>query len=466
MWKFLIPFLLFFSPILVSAQFEYVFIDSIQIKGNKKTKDRIILRELKIAVGDSILISELTKVLEKNENYVLNTGLFTWGKINIKTWDPRTNRVTLLIELMEAWYLWPFPIFELADRNFNVWWDEQNHSFKRVNFGVRLNHYNTTGLKDPLKLILQTGYTQKYELNYSLPPLNRNQTFGIITDLYYAKNREIAYTTAENKLLFERRENEFPDKKFRAGLSFLFRPKFNSRHVFKIEYQQNEITDYVINELNPDYFLDNKTKQRFIYLRYEYVYENRDIIPYPLSGNYLSVALEKEGIGIFDELNGFYLTGKYAQYFILGKKWSTELIFKGKVALLRDEQPYNKYKALGYFENYIRGYELYVIDGLDYGFFKSSLRFEIINKRVNLGKSMPVKSFRLMPLRIYINLNNDLGYVNDPQFHQSNSMTNRYLWGGGLGLDINLFYGSTFQIEYSINHLNEKGLFLHYKLNI
>jgi hypothetical protein len=145
MWKFLLPFLIFFFPAILAAQFEYVFIDSIQIQGNKKTKDRVILRELKFTVGDSIHISQLSIVLEKNEKYVLNTGLFTWGKINIKRWDARTNRVTLLIELMEAWYIWPFPIFELADRNFNVWWNEQNRSLKRVNYGIRLRHYNTTG---------------------------------------------------------------------------------------------------------------------------------------------------------------------------------------------------------------------------------------------------------------------------------------------------------------------------------
>ena len=110
--------------------------------------------------------------------------------------------------------------------------------------------------------------------------------------------------------------------------------------------------------------------------------------------------LEKEGVGIFKERNGFYLTSKFAQYFSFGKRWSTEIIFKGRVSLIRAKQPYNKYKSLGYFEDYLRGYEFYVVDGLDYGYFKSSLRFEIINERVNWGKLMPVKPFKLMPLRI------------------------------------------------------------------
>ena len=177
------------------------------------------------------------------------------------------------------------------------------------------------------------------------------------------------------------------------------------------------------------------------------------------------MVLEKEGLGIFDERNGFYLTSKFAQYFSFWKRWSTEFILKGRLALFRDKQPYNKYQALGYFQDYLRGYEFYVIDGLDFAYLKSSLRFEIINKRINWGKLMPLKIFRLMPMRIYLTLNSDLGYVNDPYFFETNPLTNRTLWGGGFGLDINLFYSSTFQIEYSFNDLNEKGLFLHYKLN-
>jgi outer membrane protein assembly factor BamA len=469
MWKFVISFSILIFAIRLNAQqinYEQVYIDSILIQGNKKTKDKIILRELKFEVGDSILISQLSEVLEKNQKYVLNTGLFTWGKINIKSWDARTNRITLLIDLSEAWYIWPFPIFELADRNFNVWWDEFNASLSRVNYGVRLNHHNTTGNKDPLKLILQGGFTQKYELNYTLPPLNKNQTFGIIADLFYAKNREIGYITLDNVLQFERRENEFPEQRIRAGFSFIFRPKFRSYHFAKIEFQHNIISDYVANDLNSDFFLNARTKQLFFYLRYEYVHENRDIIPYPLNGNFLSLVLEKEGLGIFDDINGFYFSSKFAQYFSFGKKWSTEFILKGRLALFREKQPYNRYKALGYFQDYLRGYERYVIDGLDYVYFKSSLRYEFINKRVNLGKLMPIKALRLMPLRLYLTLNNDLGYANDPYFFETNPFTNRMLWGWGVGFDINISFGSTIQIEYSINHLWEKGLFLHYKLNI
>ena len=58
-----------------------------------------------------------------------------------------------------------------------------------------------------------------------------------MTDVFYAKNREIAYKTVDNKLLFERRDDDFPKQRFRTGFKFILRPKFKSYHFYKIEYQ-------------------------------------------------------------------------------------------------------------------------------------------------------------------------------------------------------------------------------------
>ena len=78
---------------------------------------------------------------------------------------------------------------------------------------------------------------------------------------------------------------------------------------------------------------------------------------------------------------------------------------------------------------------------------------------------MPLKAFKQMPLRVYISLNNDTGYVNDTQYLDQNPVGNTLLWGGGLGLDLVLFHDKVIQFEYSVNQFWEKGLFLHYKLN-
>ncbi len=464
-WKSFGFWLLFvLGPLWLAAQSDIVVVNDIKITGNQKTKDRIVYRELDFQVGDTIPLAELSNRLSQNQLFLMNTALFAWAKINIKNWDYTNQRIDLFIDLQEAWYIFPFPIFELADRNFNVWWEEQNRSLRRVNYGLRFYHLNTTGNKDPLKLVTQFGYTQKYELVYTLPPLNQNQTYGIIGEFFYARNREIAYRTEGNKLLFERREGEFPLQRFRAGLSFFYRPKRRNYHYAKIEYQQNKITDFVIQELNPNYFLDRATRQRLLFLRYEYIFDNRDRVPYAMRGQYVSAVMEKDGVGLFNERNGLFVTGTFAQYLTFSQHWSTELVFKGKTSLLRGTQPYNNYFGLGYRDDFLRGYELYVIDGLDYGMLKSSVRFKMMDRIFSWGKIMPLKAFQQMPLKVFLSINNDVGYVNSTQFNELNPLVNSWLWGGGIGIDFVVFYNKVIQFQYSINHLREKGLFLHYKL--
>ncbi len=465
MWKsFFLFFLILFSSNLF-AQSEFVVINSISVEGNKKTKDRIIFREMDFTVGDTLSLETLQDRLQQNKNYIMNTSLFVFMDMNIKNWDHEQHKVDLLLVVKEAWYIFPFPIFELADRNFNVWWSEQNRSLERVNYGVRFVHLNTTGRRDPLKLQFHLGYTQKFELVYQFPTLNKDQTFGMIGEFFYARNKEIAYKTVDDKLEFQRREDEFPLQRFRVGLNFFYRPKIRSIFYGKIEYQKNTITDYVINELNPNYFLNGETSQELMYLRFEYSYENRDIKPFPLSGNFFSTVLEKEGLGIFKDRDGLYSTTMFGQYFKWNEKWSSETIFKTKLALIRKEQPYNNYWSLGYVDDFLSGYEFYVIDGLDYFYTKTAIRFELLNKRMNWGKYMPINAFKEMPLKVYLVLNNDFGYVNSTQFNEFNNLGNRVLWGRGIGLNFVVFYDKVIRFEYSMNHLKEKGLYLHFNLS-
>ncbi len=51
-------------------------LQNIIIKGNKKTKDYIILREMTLKEGDYVFTSNLNFVLEKSKEFIYNTTLF------------------------------------------------------------------------------------------------------------------------------------------------------------------------------------------------------------------------------------------------------------------------------------------------------------------------------------------------------------------------------------------------------
>ena len=105
----------------LSAQMEYAYIEGVVIEGNRKTRDRVILRELSVRPGDTVSLEDLPAKLLESEQLLMNTGLFQSAKISYNNWEGATNAVELLISIRENWYIYPIPTFELADRNFNVW---------------------------------------------------------------------------------------------------------------------------------------------------------------------------------------------------------------------------------------------------------------------------------------------------------------------------------------------------------
>ena len=451
----------------IAAQSGLVYIDQISIEGNRRTRDAIILRELKFHEGDSIALSELDDVLLESESLVMNTGLFSKANISFKSWESATNKVHIVISVNETWYIYPVPVFELADRNFNVWWTDQKRSLDRVNFGIEFTHLNFSGQKDRLKLTAKYGYTRSYALKYTLPYINQRQTVGIESEVSYSRNRELNYATVGNKQLFYKDpDNDWLYQRFRSEAAITYRPGYHLFHTLRLRYQQNAIDEIVAKELNPDFFLEGKLLQRFFTLSYRFAYDMRDVTAYPLKGAFFAGRVEKDGLGIFKDRDALTIETVFNKYFPLSEKWSAGLLTSAKYSFIRDKQPFTDYRALGFSYNTLYGYELYLVDGLDMGIARTFVRYRLLQNELKLGKLMPLESFRSVPIRLYLSLNGGWAYANDPYTGQDNSFANRPLWGWGPGLDVILFYNMVFQIQYSINHLSEKGIFLRLNTNI
>ena len=119
---------------------------NIVIRGNKKTKAYIILRELNFKPGDSILIEKMEEQLQKARDQVYNTTLFIEVKVThqiISAFD-----FDIHVTVKERWYIFPIPGFQLADRSFNEWLVKYNGSLKRVNYGLRFFQFNISGRND------------------------------------------------------------------------------------------------------------------------------------------------------------------------------------------------------------------------------------------------------------------------------------------------------------------------------
>lgn len=449
----------------VSAQsVDYFIVSDIIILENKRTKPAVLLNELDFQRGDTIYISEFALRKKENEKRLLGTALFTAAELNIKNWDTDKGTADVNITVQENWYIYPGIIFELADRNFNVWWTEQNKNFDRVNYGISVDHINVTGRKDKLKLKVQHGYTRKYELKYNFPYISR--TWGAFGEIFFANQKEIGYTTINNKTLFEKLDDErILLKRFRTGLGANYRPDVYNFHDFKLEYHHNQIDDSIAEDIGIDYFLNGATNLRYFAFKYDFAYDKRVFNLYPEGGFMFFGNITKEGLGVFDDFNNLSVSAGIERYFEIGERWIWGGRFKAKTNMVRSTVAFANNTGLGYGKDLVRGYELYVVDGTDWVLAKTSFRYRLYQSNINWGNYMLIQQFKQMNFRIFLRANLDFGYVNEPTYIQTNTLNNRFLLGYGPAVDMLLYHTFIMSFEYSFNHLGEGGLFLSSSFN-
>lgn len=450
-------------PLLVQSQ--EVLLSDFQITGNKRTKESVILRELDIHIGDTLSIAEWETVKKRNEEWVMNAGLFTEVILGMERIGE--NEATITIEVQEFWYIFPLVLFRLADRNFSIWWTEQNRSLDRVNYGMRFFHHNLTGRRDRLRLITQLGFLKVLELAYDLPMVGDHENLGVFGDIHFSNQKQVAYVTQGSRLQFFGNEEESVLlKRFRVGAGSTYRDGLFKYHTAKVFYSSSWIGQEIA-DLNPEYFLNGITRQQHFTFQYDFTIDRRDVKVYPLKGDQFSFFVQKDGFGFaHEDIQVLSTQLSYARFFPLGKKQIHTFGAKinGRYTFNRNQQPYTHTSAVGYIPNVLKGYEFYVMDGLDFGLLKTHFRFQLLKKDIQWGKWVFLEQFRFMPLKVYFTVNNDVGYVHAPYDGIKSTLSNQWLWGRGVGIDFLFYYNRLLRFEYSFNHLGERGLFFSWDL--
>lgn len=435
-----------------------VYIDNIFIIGNKKTKSAIIFRELSVEKGETYDQQELETILELDKSKLFNTRLFNQVEISILNLDETT--VDIVINVTERWYIFPAPIFELVDRNFNDWWQNQGRDLSRTNYGVKIFHNNFRGRNERLRLLLQLGFTRKIGVTYRVPYIDKKKRHGLSFNYDYSENDNIAIRTVENKpVFFDADETIRVFREYAVG--YTYRRSFYNFHSVSLRFYNNTVSDTVTIQ-NPEYYRTDDGQQRYTELTYSFTYDKRDFAPYPLKGARLDVLVRKQGFGIYNDLDRFDLSANYSKFYDL-KKGFFFSNYSSFYASFPTVQPYANIGGLGFRKNFIRGYELYLIEGKSFYVNRSTIKKRIFSRVANL-KAIPIEQFRKMPIDIYFKAYFDMGYAENFTSYQENSrLADRYIFGTGAGFDIVSYYDTVIRLEYSVNRENEAGFFLHFK---
>lgn len=449
-----------------NKSFDYIVIKKIIFEGNKITKERIIRRELDIKEGDTLQLSIIDTTLKRNQIKIFNTRLFVTAEINLDTIQTTKPTTNIRIKLHERWYIFPIPLFELSDRNFNEWWTTYQRDFRRINYGINIIWDNFRGRKEKINLLIQGGFTNKYSLQYSIPYINRSQTWGFGLSASYAQNKSIAYQTSNHKLDFIR-TRDIMRERTRLGFGFSHRKGFYTFQNFDFQWTNTWVSDTVLL-LNPNYFKNNSSTQKYFSLGYSFRYDLRDVQAYPLKGQIISFNITKNGLGLFNdvsEVNQLNFSLYYGYYKPLSKRWFLDNAFNVYQAF-QDEQPYSFASAFGYGESTMRGYELYVIDGQSAYVNRNSLKYELY-KGVKKIKFIKARQFNQVPMSVYFVVFGDIGYVRDDKFTQFNkTLNNVFLYSFGTGIDFFTSHNTIFKLSYAYNRLGNAAFYLNFNADL
>ncbi len=433
-------------------------IGSVAIGGNKVTKTNIITRELPFSNGDTVNIKYLDALALRAQQNIFNTQLFIYDSVQYVV-DEASKTVDFNIKVKERWFIIPTPLFEIQDRNFNQWW--RTKDLFRINYGLALDWNNFTGHRDNLSFIIRRGYSEKYGVSYNLPYVNKAQTVGLNFAYSYSRNNEVAYSTQNNILYFHRDYKNYMREQHEAKFGVSIRNHLYQRSTVELLYNELHIND-TIEKLNPDFFGNKRAKVGYFSLQYRYTFDKRDNKPYPLKGITVDFSIVKDGLNfVYDEsLNNLYTSLSVRKYTSLSKRFYIANQIKARY-INTDYIPYYFNRALGYNNDYIRGYEYYVMDGQSFAFVKNTLKYKLIKQHIVEAKFLKrFSQFSTIPYSVYLTLNGDAGYVEDQFYGKTNSLNNTLQYGYGGGIDFVTYYDIVLRLEYSFNKQKQSGFFI------
>lgn len=411
--KKLILFLLF-SISLFAHDFNNKIITAILIFGNDDTHEDVIKRELLLKPGD--VFNDSLRVL--SEKRVRNLFLFNHVEI-IPV--PDNQNVSLLVNVTERFYLYPFPEFKIEDRD----WD-------KLTYGFGLAHLNFRGRNEKLIGKVVFGYRPGFQLEYFNPWIGHKNryTSDIIISKFSTRHKTLALD--EEHVTASWVVGRYWSRYFSttAGINF---------------------DDVQVPEKWKSAMLSLKKQETIVGLNFSLSYDDRDLIAYPSIGWYTRFTYFKNGFFepkidysrfIFD-LRRYHTFGKIT---LAGRIYSS--LTKGNLPLYR--QSY-----FGFRER-IRGHFSEVRGPARHSFLTNiEIRFPILPINLfNLPSAfMPPSSTQNLEFGINGALFYDSGVVwsDKNQLAQGIKKTpfniNNFLTGFGFGLHFRLPYVEVARLE-------------------
>lgn len=429
------------------------FISDVQISGNIKTKNSVIVREMTLLKDSTYSQEEFNKHLELTKNRILNLNLFNSVEVNVV---PNELGIALDVVVVEKWYLWPTPFIEFADRNFNVWKDL---SFKldRTNYGMYLFKYNVFGLNHTLKLRSKTGYHDRIGIDYLIPFIG-NSMYGAELLFDYDAQDELWLETRDDQVMFYHNDRKNLIKWYKGNLNVTRRIRPTTMAYANFDFIHTTLDTSV----NPtDFHIDDAPKQRTSTYSIGFIEDTRDNIFFPVTGQHVNASIGLMNMASTKKDQSLFFELKVQQFNQIFNRFYTAVSGYAKVNTV-SRLPYLNRQMFGYDEN-IRGFEKYVIDGSSGCYAQAAVRFQVLKPTDIQLPFIPAQNYNFLPIQMYLEAYGDGGFAFKEINHTSNRLPNRRIGSIGLGLNTILYNDRVLRLEYSYNSFQEGGFFVHFE---
>lgn len=466
---------------------KYVTIIQVEITGNEKTKERVIIRELDFSIGDSLaafhqrqsFIStnqnrihindstiEINRRLQYSRENIINTELFLSATLELEQINGANYK--LKIDLKERWYVWIFPVLSVDAPNFNEWLS--NPTKDQLNMGVFAAHTNVWGLSHKMWTVAYAGSSSRFGIGYDIPWVGKGQKVGFKTAAIYSSNAVVEYSSINNErqMLYDKGSV----KSFTLGSQWSMRPNLYNYANVKLFVNYTSVSDS-LHQLNPDFLPDTSKSVVNTDLYIDYIYDTRNSKSYPLKGQYLKGFVNKKGLGIIShDVDYFFYGIDFHFYQTISKKFYVAEMVKA-VSSSSDDVAYKYLQNLSSKDDYLRGYDYHSLRGEKMYYFRGNVKYELVQPTIKRPKwASPDSKFLNIQYALYLNLFSDAGYVKSykasshPSHVYYNPLNNKMLYSWGLGLDLVSYYDLVLRFEYVFTSEKTNGFFIGFKAPI
>ncbi len=390
--------------------------DSLRVRqiimvGNDKTKEQIILREMKTREGDLYNDAQV----EEDRMRIQNLRLFTRVEIHP---IPVEGGVDLLVILSEQWYIFPYLILNVNDRS----WD-------KLSYGLGLAHQNVAGRNIHLNGAFWLGYNPGVKLSYANPWISGTK------NLYSQINLQSQKVANQSEHLPDFDESH-------QAVSVLLGKRWGLHTFASVEAGYRRVATPA--DLHAG-LSDNGT-DRFASVGVQFTYDRRDLHEYPKNGWYVSLSAREsfDAKEIHFQKYGFDLRRYQPIYGTLS--------LAGRVAgnMSRGDIPvYERYfiglqeRIRGSFSQQSEGDQRFIA-GLELRFPILPIRYlDLGNAETAMGAFMNNLPFGVSAALFY-----DSGTVWD---HITQFDRQKFIQGFGAGLHIHLPYVNLLRLEYAFD---------------